>query len=103
MKTIYCKRCKATIEPIINENFKRDDGKIATHASCPICNSFLRFLPRNDRTDFTFYFGQYYGKKLSELKGKQFNNYLEYIKRYDELKPWQIDLIDQQITKNKRG
>ena len=102
MKTIYCKRCETTIEPVIDENFKRSDGKIATKASCPICNSFLRFLSRNDRTDFTFHFGQYYGKKLSELKDKQFNNYLEYIKGYNALKEWQIDLINEQIAKNNQ-
>lgn len=103
MTELLCKRCKTKVAPIIDENFKRDDGKIATKATCPICDSFIQFLPRNDRTDFTFHFGQYSGKKLSDLNSKQFNNYLEYIKGYNALKKWQIDLINKQIVKNNRG
>lgn len=100
MTQLLCKRCQTLVTPIIDENFKRDDGKIATKATCPHCETFLRFLPRNDRTDFTFHFGKYRGKLVSKMTTTNEINYLTWcLSNVKELKPWQKDLIKKQITK----
>lgn len=98
MNSLPCKRCGIDVKPVINENFQRSDGQLVTHASCPHCETFLRFLPRNNQNDFKLYFGKYQGAFISELKGKDQISYLRYLLTYDKLKEWQKNVIKNQIN-----
>lgn len=75
--TIVCKKCGVIHETknIIIETIPLTGGGSHKKATCPICKSFIKFLPHSVPA---IYFGKYKGKTISEIARKDLS-YLKWL------------------------
>lgn len=75
--TIVCKKCGVIhdTENIIIETIPLPGGGGHKKATCPICKSFIKFIPHATPS---LYFGKYKGKPISEIAQKD-PSYLQWL------------------------